>query len=314
MRQIPVREHALCESEEREPVAGKRRTPAGLRPSATPEATVATSPPPGAIGISAVISAPAPQQRSHQTHVLRRNATHPRSRSRYGRCQSGRVLIGAATRGTRHRVTPTVRYRLSSSRQPAPTTWLLWWPSRSAVDDPPDTSDQIASLRSASASSARTGSAVRVRGRFVAVPRRPSGNGPSFAKSPRAERAPNGVEVAEHRRAGKRLDRLAVAMLVAQHRAGDDAASVLEAVQGGHLGRVCIDGRIAGREQQRYPSRSAPARVPQLARKRRDPAWAAHPFGVMTAACTRGTFAERRAKSRRRSLMPRSQREGSTDS
>ena len=152
VRQIPVREHALCESEEREPVAGKRRTPAGLRRSATPEATVATSPPRRAIGISAVISAPAPQQRSHQTHVLRRNATHPRSRSRYGRCQSGRVLIGAATRGTRHRVTPTVRYRLSSSRQPAPTTWLLWWPSRSAVDDPPDTSDQIASLRSASAS------------------------------------------------------------------------------------------------------------------------------------------------------------------
>ncbi len=53
---------------------------------------------------------------------------------------------------------PCVRYRSSSSGQSAPTAWLLWWPSRSAVDDPPDTRDQISSPRSAPASSARTGS------------------------------------------------------------------------------------------------------------------------------------------------------------
>jgi hypothetical protein len=44
----------------------------------------------------------------------------------------------------------------------APAAWPLWWPSRSAVDDPPHARDQIASPRSAPAPSARTGSGGRV--------------------------------------------------------------------------------------------------------------------------------------------------------
>lgn len=74
---------------------------------------------------------------------------------------------------SRHRVTPTVRIRSSSSGQSAPTAWLLCSPNGSTVDDLPDARDQISSPRSAPAPSARTGSGDRLRGRFVAVPRRP---------------------------------------------------------------------------------------------------------------------------------------------
>jgi hypothetical protein len=39
-------------------------------------------------------------------------------------------------------VAEAVRKRSPSSGQSARTAWLLWWPSRSAVDDPPDTRDK----------------------------------------------------------------------------------------------------------------------------------------------------------------------------
>ena len=54
----------------------------------------------------------------------------------------------------------------------------------------------------------------------------------------------DGVELAEHRRAGKRLDRLAVAMLAEQHGARDDAVAVLHIVRSRRLvsgaGRGCV--------------------------------------------------------------------------
>jgi hypothetical protein len=62
---------------------------------------------------------------------------------------------GHATRGCG--AAEIVRYRSSWTGQSAPTAWLVWWPSRSAVDDPPDTRDQISSPRAAPAPSARTG-------------------------------------------------------------------------------------------------------------------------------------------------------------
>ena len=59
-------------------------------------------------------------------------------------------------------VAEIVRYWSSSSEQSAPTAWLVWWPSSSAVDDPPDTRDRIANPRSGPAPSSRTGSGGRV--------------------------------------------------------------------------------------------------------------------------------------------------------
>jgi hypothetical protein len=58
-----------------------------------------------------------------------------------------------------------------------------------------------------------------------------SGSGPSFAESLPTGRAANGMELAEHRRVGKRLDRLSVATLAEQHRADDDAVAVLHVVR-----------------------------------------------------------------------------------
>ena len=40
-----------------------------------------------------------------------------------------------------------VRFRLSSNWQSAPTAWLLLWPSGTAVDDLPDTRDQMFWMR-----------------------------------------------------------------------------------------------------------------------------------------------------------------------
>jgi hypothetical protein len=83
------------------------------------------------------------------------------------------------SRGTRADgagVAACVRFQSSSSGQSAPNGWLLWSPSRSAVDDLPDTRDQIRSrvrgrvlLRRLEPEAAGAS-----RGRFVAVPRRPS--------------------------------------------------------------------------------------------------------------------------------------------
>jgi hypothetical protein len=61
------------------------------------------------------------------------------------------------------RVAACVRCRSSSSGQSASTAWLLWRPSSSTVDDPPDTRDEISSPRAATAPSARTGRGGRIR-------------------------------------------------------------------------------------------------------------------------------------------------------
>ncbi len=57
----------------------------------------------------------------------------------------------------------TVRFDTGRPRsESGPTAWVLRWPSGSAVDDRPDTRDQIASLRSAPPPSARTENDGRV--------------------------------------------------------------------------------------------------------------------------------------------------------
>jgi hypothetical protein len=65
----------------------------------------------------------------------------------------------------------------------------------------------------------------------------------------RTECAANGVELAEHRRAGKRLDRLAVAMLAEQHFASEDAGAVLHVVQGATLVNDDCGARVRDRAE-----------------------------------------------------------------
>jgi hypothetical protein len=71
-------------------------------------------------------------------------------------------------------VAASVRFRSSSSGQSAPTAWLLWWPSRSAVDDTRWTHAIKSRARGRLLLRRLEPEAAGAsRGRFVAVPSRP---------------------------------------------------------------------------------------------------------------------------------------------